>query len=103
MFSHKVGCHLQHRSLSQFPDQAWVCAGYLALLPMLRGCIARKGAPVWQLVLVILGVCAIIYAGLYLSQVERRFRIVHFRKRVFAVSQHMIWVLSNCEAMSAGL
>ncbi|KAK9798228.1 hypothetical protein WJX73_009904 [Symbiochloris irregularis] len=58
-----------------------ITARYLAGLPKLLSGISSSPAPIWQIAAMFLGLAAIIFAGMYLSQLERRHPIVHYRPR----------------------
>lgn len=66
-------------------NYARVPAGYLAAWPSLLSGIRTSTAPTWQIGVLVLGLAAIIFVGLYLSQLERRHPIVHYRPRPSAV------------------
>ena len=61
------------------------CTGYLGTVPLILHNLRLAAPPAWKLGLAVLGIAAIIFAGLFISQVERRHPIVHYRQRTFAV------------------
>lgn len=64
-------------------------AGYFASLPTILQLLSMRRPPYWKLGAAGLAVAAVIYVGIYLSQIERRYPIIHYKQVDLAVSERV--------------
>lgn len=68
------------------PRQMCCVPGYVTTVPSMLQLVSLHSPPVWKLAAAALAVSGILFIGLYLSQLERRYSIIHYKPQAFAVS-----------------